>query len=334
MGPMWNPDIRPFQGAPLRWLVKAAAVGALPTAAMAGLFWREGPAAVFMNALVGAFCAVVVWGGYELASPWLLDHPRRFSPGQAALLAIAKWLPLYSALIFICMALAGRIFRVDFFLPFPMTVTYLLGLVLSNLVVNARSTAAMVAAARNLEQARARAGMLALKAQLSPHTLFNALNAVASLIGDDPGAAEAALEHLSGLLRRVLQALEQERWTLAEEFELVRDLLELERVRFGDRLSFELLLPARDRDRLIPPLLLLPLVENSLKHGFRPKVGPCRLRLEADGARILLEDNGMGRRPDAPDGIGLRSVRSRLQAIDGRLAWPAAAAGCTVEVLL
>ena len=62
----------------------------------------ESPASVGLNALVGAFCAVIVWGGYELASPWLLDHPRRFSPAQAALLASAKWIPLYSLLIFIC----------------------------------------------------------------------------------------------------------------------------------------------------------------------------------------------------------------------------------------
>jgi LytS/YehU family sensor histidine kinase len=176
--------------------------------------------------------------------------------------------------------------------------------------------------------------MLALKAQLSPHTLFNSLNAIASLIADNPKGAEAAMEHLSGLLRRILQALEQEHWTLAEEFDLVRDLLELEKVRFGDRLGFQLVLPDADAEREIPPLLLLPLVENSLRHGFRPKVGPCHLRMEAQGARILLQDDGVGRIAAAPDGIGLRTVRKRLEASDGALSWPACAVGCAVEVRL
>lgn len=286
------------------------------------------------NALVGAFCAVIVWGGYELASPWLLDHPRRFSPGQAALLSTAKWLPLYSLLILSCLYVARRVSGLDLFNRYSMTFTYLLGLVLSNLVMGVRSTAAMVAAARELEQARAHAALLTLKAQLSPHTLFNSLNAIASLIADNPQGAEEALEHLARLLRRILQALERERWTLAEEFDLVRDLLELERVRFGDRLSYQLDLPEPEGQREIPPLLLLPLVENSLKHGFRPKVGPCHLRMEARGSRILVQDDGVGRPAGAPDGIGLRTVRRRLEVLDGGLAWPECAAGCVVEVRL
>ena len=316
------------------WLFKAVAVGALPSAALAGLFWAGGLRNMLVNALVGAFCAVVVWGGYELASPWLLDHPRRLTPGQAALLSLAKWLPLYSLLIFFCLYLVRRLSGLDLFNPFSVTVSYLLGLVLSNLVVGVRSTASMVATARELEQARAHASMLALKAQLSPHTLFNSLNAITALIADNPRGAEEAMEHLSGLLRRILQALEQDRWTLAEEFDLVRDLLELERARFGDRLSFQLVLPVQDEAREIPPLLLLPLVENSLKHGFRPKVGPCRLRMEAQGSRILVRDDGVGRRDDAAEGIGLRTVRRRLEVQGGSLAWSECGAGCAVEVRL
>ena len=316
------------------WLFKAVAVGALPSAAMAGLFWSGGLPGMLTNALVGAFCAVIVWGGYELASPWLLDHPRRLTPGQAAWLAMAKWIPLYSLLIFLCLHLVRRFAGLDLFNPFSITATYLLGLVLSNLVVGVRSTASMVAAARELERTRAHASMLVLKAQLSPHTLFNSLNAVASLISDDPKGAEAAMEHLSGLLRRILQALDQEQWSLAEEFDLVRDLLELERVRFGDRLSFQLVLPEADADREVPPLLLLPLVENSLKHGFRPKVGPCHLRMEARGPRILVRDDGVGRAGGAPEGIGLRTVRARLEARGGALSWPECAQGCAVEVRL
>ncbi len=157
---------------------------------------------------------------------------------------------------------------------------------------------------------------------------------VAALIPEEPARAEEATLRLSGLLRRILAALEQPLWTLQEEFSLLEDLLALESLRFEGRLSFNLDLEPAMASIPVPPLLLLPLVENSLKHGFRPKVGSCTLRVGAKGGRVLVRDDGAGRDPVAPDGVGLRTVKERLDAHGGGLRWMEAAEGCTVEVRL
>jgi len=75
-------------------------------------------------------------------------------------------------------------------------------------------------------------------------------------------------------------------------------------------------------------------VENSLKHGFRPKVGPCALRVVADPSGIRVEDDGVGRAPGAPVGVGLAAVVSRLEAVGGVLEWPGTPAGCVAWVRL
>jgi signal transduction histidine kinase len=79
---------------------------------------------------------------------------------------------------------------------------------------------------------------------------------------------------------------------------------------------------------------LLPLVENALKHGFRPKVGQCHLKIEAAGGWIRIADDGVGCTADAPEGVGIRTVRERLEASGGSLLWPEVDQGCTVEVRL
>ncbi|MBP7618289.1 MAG: histidine kinase [Geothrix sp.] len=331
---MLSSPVRPFQGAPFRWLLKAIALGALPTALIVWIVWPGGLLPVIINALIGAFCAVIIWGGYELASPWLMDHPRRLPPDRAALLSLGKWIVLYVGLVALCLSLGNLVFRINLLNPFTVLFTGLIGLLLSSLVVSVRTTSSLVATARDLEQARGQANLIALKAQLSPHTLFNALNTIAALIPEDPTGAERAVEHLSSLLRRILQALELESWTLQEEFQLVRDLLELERIRFGDRLEVDLDLSPSLASRPIPPLMLLPLAENALKHGFRPKVGACHLSLRAAGCCVTVADDGVGRDPGAPEGVGLRTVRERLEAMGGGLRWPVTDRGCIVEVSL
>lgn len=139
---------------------------------------------------------------------------------------------------------------------------------------------------------------------------------------------------LSALLRRILGALERPEWSLREEFQLLEHLLRLEELRFGERLSFDLRLAPAMAETSVQPLLLLPLVENALKHGFRPKVGSCHLRVEAAEGSIQVEDNGVGRAPGSPEGLGIRTVRERLQASGGSLHWPETRQGCVVEVRL
>lgn len=332
---MQIPSESPLRTQPWTWLLKAILAGSLPSVLVEVYFGRLDARMLLLSGTIGTIFAVIIWGGYECISEWLEQHPATLSPSQAALLILGKWTLVYFSLVAVCIALVRALFGVDlvenrqnaFF-------TVFIGLVISGPIVNLRSISRMVAAARALEQARAQASFLALKAQLSPHTLFNALNTIASLIPENPKAAERAVERLSALLRRILTALEREHWTLGEEFQLLRDLLELQHARFGERLTFELDLPESEEDRMIPPLLLLPLLENSLKHGFGAKVGSCHVSVRVENGVVHVRDDGSGRDEDAPEGVGIRTVRQRVEALGGRLAWPRVPAGCLVEVYL
>jgi two-component sensor histidine kinase len=335
IAPMQLPTGSSLQARPWTWLLKAILAGSVPTGLVALYFGAHDPKPLLLSSLIGAVFSVIIWGGYELTSGWLERHPASLSPYRAALLIFGKWILVYLLLVTVSIGLVRVLFGINcvenrqnaFF-------TVFIGLVISGPIVNLRAISRMVAAARELEQARAQAGFLSLKAQLSPHTLFNALNTIAALIPEDPRAAEQAVERLSALLRRILSALEKERWSLGEEFQLLRDLLDIQEARFGERLTFELELPESEQERDVPPLLLLPLVENSLKHGFAAKVGSCHLTVRAKQNVIQIQDDGLGRDEHAPEGVGIRTVRQRVEALGGSLSWPQVQSGCLVEVHL
>jgi hypothetical protein len=279
--------------------------------------------------LVGLVFTLVMWTGMELGSAWV----RRAGLGLVAVQL--RWLALYTALFAVCGGLVRLVLGINLFQNAAGgLLVYFLGFSISSSFVTYYTARDLAEAERSLEQARSEASILILKAQLSPHTLFNALNAIAALIPGDPARAEAAVESLSAFLRRMLEALGRDRWTLREEFDLIGLLLDLERARFGDRLRVRLELPEAEADRVVPPLLLLPLVENSLKHGFRPKVGPCALAVVASPGGVRVEDDGVGRDPGAPAGVGLAAVASRLAAAGGSLEWPATPRGCVAWVRL
>jgi len=325
-------DLHPTR-TPLRWLGAAVVFGFLATMPVALIFWHNTPRQLVMSGLVGSLFSTVMWGGGAILGPWMFQGRPGLSPTRYALLSQAKWLALYTGLLALAMGLVRLLLGLDMAANVATLLSNaLVGYLISSVILGIILTAKMAEKAQELERVRAQAAFLALKAQLSPHTLFNGLNTVAALIPEDPRTAEAVVEGLSRLLRRILEALERETWTAAEEFDLLQALLDLEQARFGDRLQATLDLPAALADRPLPPLLLLPLVENSLKHGFRTKVGPCRITVRATPGAIRIEDDGVGRDPEAPEGVGLRTVRQRVEALGGSLAWPQVAHGCAVEV--
>ncbi|MBI3129924.1 MAG: histidine kinase [Acidobacteria bacterium] len=278
--------------------------------------------------------AVVMWCGFELFHGWYQPRPGR-PPEREALRSMGVVSLMYTVMLALCVGLIRLTTGVDLLIhPAVAAMTFAIGFAITNFMMAKHALVHVLEAEGARAQAEARAGLLALQAQLQPHTLFNALNTIAALIPEEPAKAEAATEALSRLLRRIMSALEQERWTLAEEFSVLEDLLALERLRFGARLDTKLELAPEDAGREVPPLLLLPLVENALKHGFRPKVGTCHLRVDATGGRVRIADDGVGRDPAAPEGLGVRTVRERLEALGGRLAWPETGVGCAVEVTL
>ncbi len=178
--------------------------------------------------------------------------------------------------------------------------------------------------AEEAEQARVRLQMLAqeaelkaLRAQLNPHFLFNALNSISALTSVDAGRARDMCVKLSDFLRRSLGLGERTSVTLAEELELSKGYLAIEQVRFGARLALDWQVEPGVEAAELPPLLLQPLVENAIKHGVSPLPEGGTVRLEAkleSGFVHILVENPVD--PDAPKpqglGLGLKQVRQRL----------------------
>jgi hypothetical protein len=162
-----------------------------------------------------------------------------------------------------------------------------------------------------------------LQAQVEPHFLFNTLASVRSLVSSDPQRAARTIDALALHLRATLPKLRAEtgttRSTLGEQFAICASYLELMKCRLGERLHVELRLPEELRDAPFPPLLLISLVENAIKHGAEPKPGATRVMLAAriigHGAQsieVLVEDDGVGLRMGMGEGTGLANIRAQL----------------------
>jgi two-component system, LytTR family, sensor kinase len=183
---------------------------------------------------------------------------------------------------------------------------------------------------RNLRAARLEAQLAlaqfqALRAQLHPHFLFNALNAISALIHKDATRADRMLARLSELLRLAIDTAATPEVRLIDEIEFVKRYLEIERMRFGDRLDVSVDLSVETYDAMVPNMLLQPLVENAVRHGVAPHPGPGRVEITAarDGQRlgIVVRDTGAGISAKTPNeersGVGLRTTRERLEKLYG-----------------
>jgi two-component system, LytTR family, sensor kinase len=163
-----------------------------------------------------------------------------------------------------------------------------------------------------------------LKSQINPHFLFNTLTSISSLIRAEPDTARTLIIRLSALLRRLLRSHEHF-VTLREELEAIDEYLDIEVIRFGPKLKVVKHIEPDTIDLIVPSMILQPLVENSIKHGFSRKVGPgsitIRSHRENGRAIIEVEDDGMGFYADSDQpmssGIGLANVRERLRVIYG-----------------
>ncbi|MGC3997982.1 MAG: histidine kinase [Anaeromyxobacter sp.] len=138
---------------------------------------------------------------------------------------------------------------------------------------------------------------------------------------EDPGRARRMLLNLTGYLRGSLRRTRSGATTLGEELDLVRAYLEIQEVRMGERLAFDIRCPEPLRDRPLPPLLLQPLVENALRHGLEPRVEGGRVTVSAvragDALVLEVQDDGAGIDLHRPPGVGLANVRERVRAISG-----------------
>jgi len=174
----------------------------------------------------------------------------------------------------------------------------------------------------HLESAWIRARLQALRMQLNPHFLFNTLNAAVAVVHQRPAAAEQMLVRLADLLRRTLRDGESDQVTLEREIEFVLNYLEIQRLRFADRLSFDVSIDPEVERAFVPTLLLQPLAENAVIHGMTNDSDSVRVRLSAhrEGPALVIDiENNVGSVASGTRGygIGLSNTRERLTAMYG-----------------
>jgi two-component sensor histidine kinase len=174
-----------------------------------------------------------------------------------------------------------------------------------------------------LEARLARAQLQSLRLQLHPHFLFNTLNTINALIGTDRHAAERVVSGLSELLRMSLSSASEQEVTLAKELELLTHYIEIQQIRFQDRLTVNFQIDPDARYALVPNLMLQPLVENAIRHGIAPRAAPGHVVVTAAKRANRLElsvvDDGVGEKAnrDHRDGVGLGNTRARLLSLYG-----------------
>ncbi|SFR53040.1 Histidine kinase-, DNA gyrase B-, and HSP90-like ATPase [Robiginitalea myxolifaciens] len=170
-----------------------------------------------------------------------------------------------------------------------------------------------------LRQAALKSELAAIKAQLNPHFLYNVFNTINASVPAENEQTRQMIAQLSDLFRYQLRASQQDLVPLQDELEFVSKYLDLEKARFGDRLEIEIEVPDELLEEKIPPMLLQPLVENSIKHGLASlidggKIG-IRIWKAEDKLRFEISDTGVGLKDKEAafsQGIGLKNTAARL----------------------
>ncbi|HEU5217559.1 MAG TPA: histidine kinase [Gemmatimonadales bacterium] len=194
---------------------------------------------------------------------------------------------------------------------------FLTATVLHALELNRLSKARAIHAAR-LQGQLSQARLEVLKMQLQPHFLFNTLHAMAALVHDDPDAVERMILRLGDMLRAAVDQAGRPVISLADEVDLLQAYLDIEQIRFRDRLTVSLEVPAATEGAAVPNLILQPLVENAIKHGAARQLGPASIRVVVSRSteELVLEVHNTGdpngKQPVLVEGVGMRNTRARL----------------------
>ena len=199
----------------------------------------------------------------------------------------------------------------------------IVGVWLYVMIAGVSYTALATERAARAEGNAARSQLAALRSQLQPHFLFNALHAVVQLIPREPARAAQAAEQLAGLLRRTIEE-DRDEVPASEEWAFVEQYLALERLRFGDRLCVHVDISDDAKNAMIPLFALQTLVENAVRHGAAPRIEPTTItiagRASERDATFTVRDTGGGATAaevEATSGTGLRRLRDRLRVLYG-----------------
>jgi sensor histidine kinase YesM len=181
--------------------------------------------------------------------------------------------------------------------------------------------------ATKLEAQLAQAQLQALKMQLQPHFLFNTLHSISALVHKNADAADRMIARLGDFLRLTLENGGTQEVSLGQELEFLKCYLEIERIRFQDRLTVQMDIEPQTLDARLPNLILQPIVENAIRHGIAPRTSAGRIEIEArrlNGTlRVQVTDNGPGIPEDlssgaiVKEGVGLSNTEARLKQLYG-----------------
>ncbi|HET6175394.1 MAG TPA: histidine kinase [Candidatus Sulfotelmatobacter sp.] len=292
------------------------------------------------------FTLLFSWLPWILATPLALHLGRRYPPSQwrrvypfvvhlAACAGIglmfAAWVTMWESLLNPWAASPGPGPFLQVWVPkfygglLSYLVLYSVTLLVGHLLDSREKLAVQQTETARLNEQLSKAQLNALRRQIEPHFLFNTLNAIAGLVRE--GRDDAAVSMIAGLsdfLRRVVADSDRQQVPLGEELEFTQKYLDIQKVRFAERLQFTVDVPAELLSAQIPSLILQPMVENAIKHGIAKRAhggairiaasrnnGTLTLRVYNDGPSLPLE-------PETnPSGIGILNVRTRLQSLYG-----------------
>ena len=325
-----------------RWLLASASLNTVIALGLtlASTGHGDGLQALGMNLLYSQCIGLAIWGLIDLGRLWLTPDEPRHWPRLVGIVPVGVVLG-YLAGTLVADTLLGGPTGAGLSLLQPGRST---GLLLMSLVIGAgcsfyfisqgrlararEETARASAQAEAAQRQAAESQLKLLQTQLEPHMLFNTLANLRVLVSLDPTRAQTMLDHLIAYLRATLGASRATLHPLQHEFDRLADYLALMAVRMGPRLSYQLDLPVELAQTPVPPLLLQPLVENSIRHGLEPKLdgGHITVQAQRQGSQLVLTvfDTGLGcpAYPPPPatsgaGGFGLTQVRERLHTCYG-----------------
>ena len=298
------------------------------------------------------------WSIWAVAAPWIVLNSTRLSPVRLILLGAAMFLLQWTAMGVLSVGLQPFKPITDFSFVSALTSSWqtlimVSALAFGMLLVGGRAFAAYERTGQlelrksQLEAELTRAQLVALRLEIQPHFLFNTLNSIAALIRTrDNDAALSMLVGLSDLMRSTLEKPPGQMMPLGDELDLVKRYVDIQRVRFGDRLEVTYQIDSACEQVAVPAFLVQPLVENVLRHGLADR-RPCHVEIGAtehndDEMRLWVRDDGAGLPSDFDierhAGTGLSNINTRLKRLYGAAASmvlrPDSPAGTVVELIL
>ncbi|MGH8850822.1 MAG: sensor histidine kinase [Casimicrobiaceae bacterium] len=324
----WTPGLAGLRGVSWQSVALILAINF----GFAAILWIDDPRP-FWHPLITAQCfgLSIAWA-VNGARPWERGHPIWRLVGAVAIgtllgfvLLLAVKIPLLRAYTWDELVTRRTQFAWTAFSGFTNGVFVSLFFLLKFREARAQAKILQSEADRNLLSRQAVEAQLKLmQAQVEPHFLFNTLASVQFLTETDPPKAGQMLGHLLAYLRAALPQIRSDSSTLGQEVELARAYLSIMQMRMGPRLSFAVSLPEALRTAPFPPMLLMSLVENAVKHGIEPKAGGGTIRIEARQEDAMMTvsviDSGSGLADEIGQGVGLSNLRERLQALYGQRA--------------